>query len=392
MEKRIVYILFLLLSTAGCKVTFETISLDQNYMKSLHSGEKITSEQIVISGKPVLSYNNGDLLSNRNWWSLKGINVHKEDEIVVVDFNNIGPTYTPFGADLPLLDFAKEDVVIKITARAEGVNGDVPLLSMQFDDSEGLQANAKRPEARIGNTEEFHDYYFDCSDMWLQMYPDKKEVNAHIINKVLFFVNPGNTGFTGKIFIKEFQALPIDSLKENPEFKVPVGKEGGVVSHFDSKDISDWWTAGSYSLSWSPDSSLKVNCSQVGPEYGSFGVKLPETMNMKMAYKITLKARYEGESYPELRIDVKDYSGYISNGSPATNWLEPTENKEFVTYVYIYKKNIFQAYPVRRELDKERITELLFFVNPGKEAWSGTIYIDDIEVVYTGLGGRNSER
>jgi hypothetical protein len=115
-------------------------------------------------------------------------------------------------------------------------------------------------------------------------------------------------------------------------------------------------------------------------------------MNMKMAYKITLKARYEGESYPELRIDVKDYSGYISNGSPATNWLEPTENKEFVTYVYIYKKNIFQAYPVRRELDKERITELLFFVNPGKEAWSGTIYIDDIEVVYTGLGGRNSER
>jgi hypothetical protein len=361
-------------------------------MESLHPGNKIMSDHIVISGKPVLSFNNGDLLANRNWWSLEGISVRQENEVVVVDFNNIGPTYTPFGADLPLLDFDKEDVVIKITARAEGLDGDVPLLSMQFDDSEGLQANAKRPEARIGNTEEFHDYYFDCSDMWLQMYPEKKEVNPAIINKVLFFVNPGNTGYTGKIYIKEFQALPIDSLKENPEFKIPTGKEGGVVSRFDAKDISDWWTAGSYSLSWSPDSSLKVTCSQVGPEYGSFGVKLPETMNMNMAYKMTLKARYEGEGYPELRVDLKDYAGYISNGKPSVNWLEPTENKEFVSYVYIYKSNIFQAYPVRRELDKERIIELLFFVNPGKEAWSGTIYIDDIEIVYTGLGGRNSDR
>src|SRR5690554_627300 len=115
-------------------------------------------------------------------------------------------------------------------------------------------------------------------------------------------------------------------------------------------------------------------------------------MNMNMAYKMTLKARYEGEGYPELRVDLKDYAGYISNGNPSVNWLEPTENKEFVSYVYIYKSNIFQAYPVRRELDKERIIELLFFVNPGKEAWSGTIYIDDIEIVYTGLGGRNSDR
>ena len=308
------------------------------------------------------------------------------------DFVNIGPLYIPFGADLPLLDFSKENVVIKITARAEGSNGNVPVLSMQFDDSEGLQANGKRPEVRIGNTEDYYDYYFNCSDMWLQMYPEKKDVNAQIINKVLFFVNPGNTGYTGKIYIKEFQALPIDSLRENPEFKIPVGKEGGVVTKFDSHDISEWWTAGNYSLSWAPDSSLKVQCSQVGPNYGSFGVKLPETMNMNMAYKITVKARYEGNGYPELRIDLKDYNGYISNGNPSSNWLEPTENKEFVSYVYIYKNSVFQAYPVRRELDTERIIELLFFVNPGKEAWSGTIYIDDITVVYTGLGGRNSER
>ncbi|MFO7868959.1 MAG: hypothetical protein R6U95_06650, partial [Bacteroidales bacterium] len=121
-------------------------------------------------------------------------------------------------------------------------------------------------------------------------------------------------------------------------------------------------------------------------------VKLPETMDMSMAYKLVLKARYEGEGYPELRVDVQDYKGYLSNGNPATNWLEPTENKEFISYVYIYKDNMFQAHPVRRELDAKRITHVLFFVNPGKEAWSGDIYIDDIKIIYTGIGGRNSER
>ncbi|MFO7869631.1 MAG: hypothetical protein R6U95_10075, partial [Bacteroidales bacterium] len=304
----------------ACKVSVDTVSLENNYMTSIHPGEKVSAEdEIVVTGKPVLSYNNGNLLENLNWWSLQGIEFEQTDDAVVFEFDNIGPSYTPFGADLPLLDFEKEDVVIKITARAESKGGDVPVLSMQLDDSEGVQANGRRPEARIGNTDEYTDYYFDCSDIWIQTYPDKKDVNASIINKVLFFVNPGNTGYTGKIFIQDIQALPIDSIQENQEFKIPVGKEGGVVSSFNSQDLDDWWASEKYSLSWNSDSTLKISCSQVGPDYGSFSVKLPETMDMSMAYKLVLKARYEGEGYPELRVDVQDYKGYLSPDCHSTN-------------------------------------------------------------------------
>lgn len=181
-------------------------------------------------------------------------------------------------------------------------------------------------------------------------------------------------------------------MKPNPEFKIPVGIEGGVVADFKTKDISNWWNSASYTLSWEPDSSLKVVCSNAGPGYAAFGMKLPQTMNAKMAYRAIIKARFEGQGYPELRMDLIDCNGSLSNGNLQSNWLEPTKNKEFVEYLYIYKDDVFQAYPTRRELDKERITDLLLFVNPGKDGWSGIIYIDEIKFIYTGEVGRQSDR
>nr|HPH16889.1 hypothetical protein [Bacteroidales bacterium] len=166
----------------------------------------------------------------------------------------------------------------------------------------------------------------------------------------------------------------------------------GVVANFNAKNISEWWNSAAYSLAWETDSSLKVVCSKAGANYEAFGMKLPQTMNAKMAYRVIIKARFEGEGYPELRMDLIDCNGTLSNGNPQTNWLEPTKKGEFVEYLYIYKDDVFQAYPTRRELDKERITDILLFVNPGKDGWSGTIYIDEIKFVYTGEVGRQSDR
>lgn len=391
-SKHIYVVTLLSLLLGACATQFRPINLNTSYMTSIHEGDVVQGEKIIASGKPVLKHNKGDLLKDRYWWALSGIQIVPQKEGVAFDLTNIGPKYTPFGADLPLLDFKQQPVVLKITARAESSDGSLPLISLQFDDAEGMQANAKRPEARIGNTTEFMDYYFDCSDMWMQTWPDKKEVNATIINKWLFFVNPGGSGYTGKIYIKAIQALPIDSLRPNPEFKIPVGIEGGVVANFNAKNISEWWNSAAYSLAWEPDSSLKVVCSKAGANYEAFGMKLPQTINAKMAYRVIIKARFEGEGYPELRMDVIDCNGSLSNGNPQSNWLEPTKKGEFVEYLYIYKDDVFQAYPTRRELDKERITDILLFVNPGKDGWSGTIYIDEIKFVYTGEVGRQSDR
>lgn len=390
--KNIFIIIALTLLFGACASQFKPIDLNNSYMTSIHAGEEVQGNKIIASGKPVLKHNTGNLLKDRSWWALPGIEIVPQKQGVAFDLSNIGPKYTPFGADLPLLDFKQQPVVLKITARAESNDGSLPLVSLQFDDAEGIQANAKRPEARIGNTQEFMDYYFDCSNMWLQTWPEKKEVNATIINKWLFFINPGGSGYTGRIYIQAIQALPIDSLKPNPEFKIPAGVEGGVVSNFSSKSTSDWWNSASYSIAWEPDSSLKIVCSNAGKGYEAFGMKLPQTMNAKMAYRVIVKARFEGSGYPELRLDLIDCNGSLSNGSPQTNWLEPTNNKEFVEYLYIYKDEVFQAYPTRRDLDKERITDLLFFVNPGKDGWSGTIYIDEIKFIYTGEVGRQSDR
>lgn len=379
-----------LLLFSGCTAKFSSVDMNDSRMATLHT--EITDPMSDLSGRSALKYKNGNLHEGLDWWATTGITIAPGKSETVISCINVGPAYSAFGADLQLLDFIKEPTGLRIQARAEGKDGDVPLLTVQFDDAEGHQANARRPAARIGNTADYQDYYFDLSNIWAQSWPDDANVNGAIVNKMLFFINPGGSGYTGKLFIREMQVIPLDSMKANPEFKPPVGTDGGLVDNFEGTELKGWSTGDKYSLSKTKENELKVVVSDAGPGYSSFGKKLDETFNMKSAYKLRARVRFEGNGFPELRVDAKDYKGYITNANPVSHYIEPTENEEYRDYFFIYKGRWAQAYPDRKELDPERITELLFFINPGKAAWSGTLYIEEIEVIYTGMGGRNSER
>lgn len=380
--------LYGLLIAAGCVSGLQTTSIDDQPMVSVHP--EVSGEQEELKGIPVLDYNEGYFAKDANWWDGSKAKLNRTSEARIFECENIGPNYSSFGAELSLLDMIEDSVVVRITAKADGKDGDVPLLTLQFDDAQGYQANANRPAARIGNTEEYVNYYFPLTDNWIQNWPDNHSVNGAAVNKMLFFVNPGGSGFTGKIYIKEMRALPIDSMQENPEFKIPPGKEGGLVDNFQSNTLEDWSSTEKYQLTPGSDSSMKVKVNGAGPDYGSFGKKLPYTMNMENAYKLRVRIKYQGEDYPQLRVDAKDYKGRITNAQPASNHLEPGE--EYKDYFFIYKDNWRQKYPEEQPVDPKRITSLLFFVNPGGSAWSGTFHISEIEVIYTGSAGRNSER
>lgn len=381
-QKGYIYIITLVsMLICACGIQFHPIALEHTYMTSIHPGEEVQGEKIVASGKPVLRHNNGNLLRNLNWWALQGIDMVPVRGGIAFDFDKIGPNYTPFGADLPLLDFAYEPVVIRMRARSESTDGSEPILSLQFDDSEGVQANASRPEAVIKASENFADYYFDCSDMWFQQWPERKEVNATIINKALFFVNPGGVAYTGRIHISEIQALPIDSLLVNLHLIIPPGEPGGLIADFSSNNLGDWWNSNNYVLSWRSDLTLRVQCIQAGPGFGAFGLRLPYKMNVKKAHTIIVRARYEGDTPPDLRLDIVDYKGHLSNGNPQVHTMKVDEEFGFVEYEYVFKDDVYQEHPIRRDVDRERITNLLFFVNPGQDPWSGTIFIDSIECI-----------
>jgi hypothetical protein len=196
---------------SACSGEFQTYDLSEEYATSLHYQPEEEDESSEVEEKsdlvgiPARSFYGGDLKRGAIWWAGKGITLEK-GEVFVITATNIGPDNTPFGATFPPIDLIKEEVVLKVSARAEGNEGASPVVYLQVDDANGTMANAKRPFNAIENSADFKDYYFDLRDIYVQSEP-KKKVNGAMINSLKFFINPGQTGYTGKIFIKEIKVM-----------------------------------------------------------------------------------------------------------------------------------------------------------------------------------------
>ncbi len=201
---------------SACAGKMQPYDLSYDYAKSLHyegtegvdSGEE-EEEKSDLVGVPALSFYGGDLKRGGIWWAGKDIDMEK-GEVFIFDATNVGKDSIPFGATFPPIDLLKETVQLKISARAVGLDSTVtPVLYLQVDDVEGYKSNAKWPSQTIENSESFKDYYFDLKDIYVQNSPKKHKVNGTMINSLKFFINPGQTGYTGQIFIKEIKIVPV---------------------------------------------------------------------------------------------------------------------------------------------------------------------------------------
>ncbi len=202
----------------GCSGEFQTYDLSEEYATSLHyegtdgqSKSEEEEEKSDLVGVPALTYYNGDLKRGAIWWAGEDISLEK-GPVFIIEADNIGPKNTPFGATFPPIDLISKEVMIKVTARAESADSVMPVLYLQVDDASGYQANANRPFHKIHNSQEFKDYYFDVKDIYTQILPKKHKVNGAMINSLKFFINPGQTGFTGTIYIKEIKVVPAESM------------------------------------------------------------------------------------------------------------------------------------------------------------------------------------
>lgn len=198
---------------SACAPKIQTYDLSQEYATTLHyegsgADNKAAAEEEKsdLVGVLARSFYGGDLKRGAIWWAGKDITLEKGD-VFIFDAENVGPDSIPFGATFPPLDLIKEEVRIKISARALGST--TPVLYLQVDDADGYKANAKRPFQKIENSEEFKEYYFDLKDIFVQSVPKKHKVNGAMINSLKFFINPGQTGYTGQIFIKEIKVVPV---------------------------------------------------------------------------------------------------------------------------------------------------------------------------------------
>ena len=101
---------------------------------------------------------------------------------------------------------------------------------------------------------------------------------------------------------------------------------------------------------------------------------------------LEFRARVDGDidEMPTLRMDLKDGSDIQTNASPCAVQMyrpSPDTTGGWVEYYFDFNHKFAQSYPTSAKVDKENISGLQFFFNPGMENWSGTIYIDEIYVM-----------
>jgi hypothetical protein len=279
----------------------------------------------------------------------------------------VGSQWTPFGKEMALLDFTTCPV-IKVRCRAEGEKS--PTLSIHLKDVNTLDANADAPKARIHLGKDYRDYYFSFNNKWKQTWPDIQKVDESMIREIMVFINGGMVDWTGTLYVDEIKVVTVDEMPK------VVASAGGMIDNFE-EEIYAWWAGNEKVNLEKKGDVMNVVCNNAGPGYELFG-RAFEEMDFNKAQVVRVKARAEGGS-PLLRIDFKDKNGYVTNGSPVQNKIE--ESTEFKDYFYNYRGKYTQAWPDKQIVDPSGIKETLIFINPGGAGFTGTIFIDEIEVI-----------
>lgn len=342
----------------------------------LDDSNQIAVEEDPDKGTPILTANKGilDDFSGEiySWWGNDGnlLTVTRKGDTLKVVAKGVGPKYTPFGREFGLLDM-KEATVLKVRMRAEGTNP--PLVGISLKDANEYDTNADRPKAKVRISSEYTDYYFNYTDKWKQGWPTSAKVDETMIKSMMVFINPGGAEWTGTLYVDGIQAIKESDM---PKVEVTVG---GYIDDF-SEEIYSWWSGSDKIALERKNDILNITCTEVGPSYETYGKDFDPQNMAGEAHIIRVKARAETAA-PDLRINLKDKSGFTNNESPVVIKIDVSD--EFKNYYYDFSGKWNQSWPDAQVLNPEKIQAILMFINAGGQPapYTGKLYIDEIEVI-----------
>ena len=413
--------ILILVLLAGCKY-FEPQVLDDSHQIAMEEGEQ--------KGMPPKSFNNGyidDFGGDISpWWSASpDLMLTKKGDTLRVESKNVGSKYVPFGRTLPALDLS-ESPVLKVRMRFEG--NLAPDVRIDLQDIYGKSAD-QIPKQRLRRGG-YRDYYFNYNGKWKQFWPVAEPVDGRAISKISIFINPGTADWTGTLYVDEIQIVNVsdipakktastapanepvvtnppadtsaaskttitnaagtDSVKtttSNVTTPVPVNKDAvnmpvsstAVLIDDFSKDINPWWSGSESKVKISKEEEmLKVDFQGAGPAFETFGRGF-DKIDFTKTPIIKIRVKNQGAKPTTLRVDIKDSEGFSTNAKPIAMKLQ--SGTDFVDYYYDFTGKFEQAWPNVQKVSPQSIVELLLFVNPGGEAYTGMMYIDEIKAI-----------
>jgi hypothetical protein len=357
-------ILILLAVTAKQCASFEPVALNDDSQMAVMEDPEVGIPACQFQ-RGVLDDFNGEIYS---WWvSNDQTKLSRVGDTLKVVGNAIGSKWDCFGVETSLLDFSKCSV-IKIRCRAEGEKP--PTVIIHMKDINQMDANADSPKQRIHLGKEYKDYYFDFDGKWRQSWPDNQKVNETMIHDFLIFINGGMADWTGTLYIDYIKIVSVDEM---PKVEAT---NGGIVDDFQD-ELYSWWAANEKLNLEKKGDVMSVQCTGVGPGYETFGRAITP-MDFTKAQIVRVKARAQGD-VPDLRMDFKDKNGHTTNEFPLIMKIDTTA--EMKNYFFNYAGKYSQTYPDVQTVDPSSMKDVIFFVNPGGAPYTGTIFIDEIEVL-----------
>jgi hypothetical protein len=324
-----------------------------------------------------------------SWWSDKTITLAKKDSIMRVTAYEVGPKYEVFGKSFKAMDFSNTGV-LHIKAKAESKTA--PLLYMSVTDKAGHGANFDPDTAIISNKGGYNDYYFNFNRKYKQVWPNTALVDSTQIVSLALFINAGKGPFTGKIFIKEVELIEesdipdeeierIDLLKKTKkatEQKVIIEKplETGML-YSPGIDIESWW-CDKRMIMIKKDDDMAIMGYDLGPKYEAFG-KTFKPMDFTNSGVIRIRAKAESSTMPILSMSLTDKDGHGANDKPQTETI--TNDTRYKNYFFNFHGKYKQVWPEPANVNSTEIISIILFINAGKTPFTGTLLIDEIEVM-----------
>lgn len=359
-----------------------TVYIDEVRAVPVSEAAKAPKVQIVgANGGMIDNFEDGTI----TWWCGGNEKMDSPDgHSMRVVANKVGPAYDAFGRSFDPINF---NVASTIRVRAKVEADEAPNVRLDLKDPNGYGTNGRPNIVKFDKGNVWTDYYFPFKGRFTQTWPNYKKVDPTAIQDMLFFINAGKSPWSGKLYIKEIEAiLPLpeeDKGATSASGKIvqesPSTLEGPLIDNF-QEGVDAWWLGSDkFTVTSLKDKIMQIVAKEVGPDYETFG-RGYETIDFTKTPIIVVRAMVEeGQAVPQVRCDAKDSDGHVANAEPII--LPYKADGKWTNYYYDFRGKFKQTYPDNQTVNPAIISEIIFFVNPGGTKVSTTIYMEDIKAI-----------
>lgn len=361
----------------GGKTFQGTLSIQEIYVMANKDGSGIVSKDILID----------DFSGDINYWygcDKERVLLSKEGETMKVEFKS--GQWACIGLGFDSKDITNNSVIkLRLKIQSAGKMPAVDVLPYFIDVNNKTSNGVNIPQKIVAGID-YLDYFFDYRG---KLRSEEGPFNAKEVTGITIFVNTqGTSSFSGFVYLDEISFVPTIPNYVSKRIAItkptfvdpswPKGNGASMIDNFNSASINWISDNGKLKVTSANSTALQITSEGAGADW-EYISKSFEAVNLIEKPVIRVRIKAEGSSAPNFRISLTDNFGNTTNARPAEEKIEL--KNEYMDYYFDFTGRFQQRFPKVTYVNPGAIQKLNAYVNGGMEAFNGTIYIDEMEVL-----------